>query len=232
VAEIDKNNDQSDVTRLVSLGPPDKSRDEAFDVERHTNLIKLLRVILPVLALVLVAILIVKLYLDDPMAPVVQDEQQGKLAAEGVVEMINAEFGGVDQENRPYKITAEKAIRSSAEANILKLVKPMADMHMKSGNWVAVEAKSGVFDQEKSYLLLTDTVKMYHDSGYELMTDKMSVDFKKGLIDSVDLVKGFGPMGQVKASGLTIKSTQKRVIFKGPLSVTIFNRDKNKKRGN
>ena len=57
-------------------------------------------------------------------------------------------FQSEDSDNQPYTITADKATQNSENMDKILLDKPVADISLKGGNWVALKAKQGAYNQK------------------------------------------------------------------------------------
>lgn len=185
----------------------------------YTKMIRVLRIALPILALVIVGVLIERLSGGDyQTAP----QPESLPAAAGQVEMLQPKYTGLDAENRPYAITAKKAARSPKNPDILLLDDPMADITLDGGTWLAVQARQGRYHQITSFLTLTQDVRMFHDLGYEIKTSVMDIDIKQGTARSDAPVFGQGPAGEITARGLKVSDYGDNITFTGPAVLVLL----------
>ncbi len=136
--------------------------------------------------------------------------------------MFMAKYSGLDSKYQPFNITADKASRLSDSPDVINLENPMADILLKDGSWVAVSGKKGSYMQKDMQLFLSENVKLFHDSGYELLTDELHIDLKKAKIITNSHVKGQGPLGVITATGLEFGASHNKIIFMGPAKLTLF----------
>jgi len=185
--------------------------------DKYSSFVRTMRVALPTVALFILVILFVRLAMDDTTSQFSPSSEGRK---SGEIQMMGATYEGVDKANRPYRVTATQASRSVINPNMMDLTQPMADMTLEDGTWLSVRSEKGTYKQEGSILLLTGNVEIYHDSGYELKTDRMEIDFSKGQASSDSDVGGRGPSGTLKAKGFRVIGTGNQIIFIGPAQMT------------
>jgi lipopolysaccharide export system protein LptC len=101
------------------------------------------------------------------------------------------------------------------------LEKPMADITLKDGTWLSVEANKGAYRQQSENLLLEDNVKLFHDDGYEIRSEKLLVDMQGRKAWSDKDVTGNGPAGSIKASGMQANSENNKLVFTGPVTLVL-----------
>src|SRR5690606_31047360 len=143
----------------------------------YSVFIRRMRLILPLVALGLAAVVFTWSAVQDTTLVPVQ-EKPGKDQIIGKNELLNPRFESKDDKNQPYTITAQRAIQGKEDENLVMLEKPMADMLLTSGNWIAIEASNGTFRQDSQKLLLTGDVRLFHDEGYEMKMVKLDINLE------------------------------------------------------
>jgi lipopolysaccharide export system protein LptC len=181
----------------------------------RSNLVRTLRLVLPVVAALLIGAVAAWPLLQSRIgripigfSTVTQDEINRQ-------RMINPRYVGVDDRNQPFTITADAATRTDAKSNLIELDRPKADMTLKDGHWVALTATSGTFSQDAQLIQLVDNVSLFHDTGYEFHTRMAYVDVKAGTAYGQDQIEGQGPLGTLKAQGFRIFDKGERLVFTG-----------------
>jgi lipopolysaccharide export system protein LptC len=187
--------------------------------KRHTAHVRKMRLILPIAALAVVAILFAWTGQDKPVAPIPREQISPQTISQN--ELVNPKFQSEDAHSQPYTITADKATQNSEDMNKVFLQKPVADMTLKSGGWVSLKANDGVYLQGERHLDLDGQVEIHHDSGYELHTERMNIDVEKQIITSDLPVTGHGPSADITATGLSADQKENTVIFKGPAKLIL-----------
>ncbi len=227
----DDASEAQDLSATAPFGDHYKRRRGAVRVGQrrnkfYTKFVRSMRILLPLTALGLVAILVVTsgdnkdlIKAPPPKEEVVKQTSIGKN------ELLEPRFDTYDKDGRPYTITAVRAYQTMDDADIIYLEKPVADSTMRDGAWVALESVSGVYNQLAQELALEGNVKLYHDSGYSLLMEKLDIDLKKNIAVSNVAVSGQGPIGQLQASGMTANGADNILIFNGPAKLTLYNMD-------
>jgi lipopolysaccharide export system protein LptC len=182
---------------------------------RYSHFVRVMKFLLPSLATVLLALVLVwpRLVAEDMGFHV----GFADLSPEAVksLSMIDARYFGIDQNDHPYTVTADRATQRDQDSNLIDLVNPKADFSAKDGAGVYVEAERGVFHQKEQLLDLYTNVSLYHDKGYELHTQQARVDLKDNSAHGSVPVEGQGPQGSLQGDGFDIVDKGERVNVNG-----------------
>jgi lipopolysaccharide export system protein LptC len=183
----------------------------------YSRFVKMMRVALPLAALGLFTALVVWPEIDKKITSITP---QMKVSAENVKnELVNPRFEGVDDNQQPYTITASRALQSEDLPNVLKLQLPVADITLRGNQWVAAEAKKGLYDQTTRKLELEKEVFLFYDEGYEMTMEKLLVDMKAKKMWSDTEVQGKGPKGSIEAKNMYADLNKNILLFKGPVQL-------------
>ena len=136
--------------------------------------------------------------------------------------MVNARFVGSDNRDQAFSITADLAKNILLGKSKVELEVPKADLAMQDGSWLAMTAKTGLYDQQGKSLALDGAVNLFHDSGYEFNTETALVDLEGGIAVGDKPVQGQGPFGQLMAEGVRIENMGKTMLFTGKAKLTIY----------
>lgn len=195
------------------------------DVHRYTKLIRSLKIILPLIALCIVAVLFTSnMFEGDALAPKALQEDVTPVA--GTNQLVNPRFDSVDEKNQPYTITAESALQNLKSERIA-LKKPLADIVLNSGQWIALQSDTGEFNQKTQKLHLDENVRLYHDAGYQFSMQTVDIDLKANTAVSDTHVEGHGPMGTLDAKGLQANGETEQLVFIGPAKLVLYDTDNN-----
>ncbi len=137
-------------------------------------------------------------------------------------EMLNALFTGTDRRDRPFTVTAEAAMQSQRDENLIELELPKADIALQDESWIAVTANAGTFHKKTQMLDLKGGVNMFHDMGYEFHTPRASIDMANRSARGDSPVQGQGPFGQISAAGFRLLENGERIIFTGKARLVLF----------
>lgn len=182
---------------------------------RYSRFVSITKIVLPSLAAILLALVVAwpRLVSDGEGFTVGFAE----LSAEAVdsLTMINARYFGVDQQNRPFKVTADSATEEGTSNGIILLSEPKADFTTRNGANVYVEAREGFYHQTSQLLELLGEVSLYHADGYELHTEEAEIDLAASTARGNKAVDGHGPQGRLNGQGFVITEGGQQVVVTG-----------------
>ncbi len=135
--------------------------------------------------------------------------------------MLNARFDGVDEQDRPYSITADIATQSESDKDLITLELPKADITLQDGAWLALTARSGEYRRESQILDLSGSVSLFHDRGFELRSESARVYLNQGMAEGSQPVEGQSSIGTIQAEGFRVLDRGARILFLGRSHLTI-----------
>jgi lipopolysaccharide export system protein LptC len=136
--------------------------------------------------------------------------------------MLQPRYVGIDDRNQPYTIIADQATQAKGSSETTDLKDPQGDIAMQSGTWLAMTAEHGVYHQPDKTLDLWGGVNLFHDGGYEIVTERARVDLANGKAAGDDPVRGQGPNSQLTGEGFRIDDRGARVEVTGNARVVLF----------
>ena len=190
----------------------------------YSRYIRGLKVILPATAALIVIVVFawpqvqLREQLPDPDALRIKPEDTADLTVLGV------RYVGVDAHDRPYTVTAASTRQTTTASDEVVLEMPEADMSLRDGRRVELKAQSGVFDREHRALTLSGKVRFTHDGGFEIATDRASVDFREGEAAGDERVSLRAPDGTGSGDGFRILEDGSRVLLTGKSSLQLNGR--------
>lgn len=200
-------------------------KDRKTEINKnYSRVIRSMRLILPLCALILTVVVVAWPEMDEDIATLQQEDLLlNTSAAEN--ELVNPRFQSTDKELNPYTVTAKSALQNQQNPDLVKLDSPKGNMVLKDGATLEVQALSGSYEQKQEKLFLENQVTLNHQSGYILNTEELRVDLKKGEAFSDKNVIIKGTDGTINAAGLDGNLDHEILIFKGPATLTL-NADK------
>lgn len=210
----------------ASVRPPDIIRTRSG----YTRFVGAMKLVLPLAAAAIaVTVVIWPQFQDKPSGfhLTVTDMDIGDVGGQKV---INPKFRGRDSNNQPYVVTADEARQYHDDPEHVNLKNPKAGITLSSGAWVALSAPWGRLRKESSTLVLSGGIRLSHDSGHEIRTDRANVDLKRGTAHGADPVSGEGPLGALTAAGFRIFESDGRILFTGK-SRLVLHEDKETNKG-
>jgi lipopolysaccharide export system protein LptC len=180
---------------------------------RRRIAIRLIKILLPASALALLTAIAIWPELDRAHERARITFRRFTAEVDGAT-MVEPRYRSVDERNRPYTVTAERARQTSQER--VDLVSPKADITLEDGHWVMLQARTGVYMQADNQLDLSGDVTLYRDDGTTVTTPTASVDLRAGVASSADPVRVEGPFGTIDAQGFTVTDNGSAIVFAGP----------------
>ncbi len=191
------------------LGPIEVGR------RMSSRAVTVLKVTLPLIALVLLGLVLAWPQLNpDPREFRLSSTNLGTDIATDASRMLKPRYVGTDDDNQPFSVIADTATHAGSADRIL-LASPKADVTMKDGSWVAVNAKEGLYDRIAQTLGLRGDVQVFHDAGYEFRTESADIDMHANVARGDKAVEGQGPFGHIQAEGFEILDKGGRIVFTG-----------------
>ena len=169
--------------------------------------------VLPLVAVALLALVALWPEFSSQMDRSRYSYHVGTRAPEGGA-LTDARYRGVDQQGRPFTVTASVARQVDQERT--DLTDPKGDITLGADGWMMVQAKQGVYMQRSGRLDLSGDVTLYRDDGTTLQTKAIAVDLQEGAASSGDKVHVEGPFGTLDAQGFTVLDRGAAIQFTGP----------------
>jgi lipopolysaccharide export system protein LptC len=211
-----------DLTRPVAPPTQGITIPRLSGLSRYSLFVNSMKVFLPALAAALIILVVA-------WPQLVPDENSFQIeiiknAAEQAknLAMINAKYDGVDEEGRPFTVTADMATQLSDQRTQIELQLPKADMTLNDGTWLALNAKVGNYDRDAELLDLRGDVSLFHDRGFEMTTESAQVNLAEGTAQGDQTVEGHGPVGILRAEGFRVLDRGSRIIFTGQSQMIFF----------
>lgn len=189
----------------------------------YTKLVRWLRLLLPMGAVVIVVMLFSWVLFDKDN--VVSDKSGEAGMDQARNELVEARFESRDSSGRPYTITALKAVQGKRELGqdekMIYLDTPTGTMTLEDGRIIEVKSKEGTYHQTKEELGLNGGITLTSTDGYALKTKTIFVSMKDGIAKSNTPLQGLGPSGSVEARGFEANNETGHFILKGPAKLVI-----------
>jgi lipopolysaccharide export system protein LptC len=137
----------------------------------------------------------------------------------GGATLTDVRYRGVDEQGRPYTLTAATAQQDGPDR--INLTTPKGDITLGNGPWLMVQSKLGVYLQHSGQLDLSREVTLYRDDGTTLVTASASIDMKNGAAASSEPTHAEGPFGVLDAQGFTLTDKGTAIQFAGPAHLVL-----------
>ncbi len=199
----------------IARKPRNAFSDARRASSRYSVFVNLMRFVLPAVALSLIGLVIAW-----PQTHAIKNRFHlsfAKISPNGAntLSMVKPRFTGLDSGQRPYAVTAESAVQVAVGSPLIDLDKPIADVTLKDGTWVALRSVEGTYDQNSHELDLRGRVSLFHDQGYEFETARAFLNLHDGGAHGEEPLEAHGPFGQLTSAGFQISDHGKIVFFTG-----------------
>lgn len=185
----------------------------------YSYFVRFLRLALPLVAIGIVGLLLSWPRVEETLTAMPKEAMVPQ--AVGKNELLNPRFESTDEKSQPFTITAKRAIQSARDPSVVLLDNPMADITLTDGTWMAAEAERGAYRQDAERLLLEGGVRLFHDHGYEMTTEKLLVNLREREAWSDEKIHGQGPAGTLEATGMKAQADANQLIFTGPVRLVL-----------
>jgi lipopolysaccharide export system protein LptC len=136
--------------------------------------------------------------------------------------MLNALYSGVDENNQPFNVAADLATQAPDNENVVELQHPKADIRTTEGDLVALSARLGHYNRDDETLDLAGRVHLTHDKGFDVFTEAATVDLKDGSAAGDSEVSGAGPSGELQSEGFRLSDRGQIIIFTGKSRMLVY----------
>lgn len=198
------------------------AKREAVEFEkasRHSGRVRWLKIILPVIATIVVAGFIGAVALRNIGLPSINigslNLDDGKLVME------HPKLSGTDGDQRPYSLTAEKAIQDLSKPKSIELDVITAKLPMEDGVYADITADNGVYDSEKKILVMDGDVVLKTDSGMQINLVDVDVDIGAGSLQTTKPVRLKTENANIEAGSLRVENNGELIIFEKRVKMTL-----------
>jgi len=213
-------NDTPDTQENYGSGPIEASAMAAY--ERHSRLVSIMKIALPLGAAVLLVVVLYYSGIFDKRDKL--DITFREIASlNNDLRMVSPRINGLDASGRPYLLTADTATQSKTNPSQIALDNVQADLKLTDGDdWVSLSSTSGLLDTETEQIKLSPKIDVYASTGYEFHGVTGMVDFRKGTFSTDDPVEGHGPAGTLRADSMTADNNARKIIFVGHVKMRLY----------
>ena len=194
---------------------------------RHTVLVRILRVALPLCALGVLGLF----FVSSKLAVSLGDMQ----ASVGKIEinrdrlrMVNPRLENVTDDGGAYVLTADYAEQNMDDLSTLQLYAVRAELTQPGNSWSRLSAPNGTFHSKKETLELFGGIEIASSSGMTARLERADVDLKSQSIRSQVPVRVDSANGNLTAKSLEIRTGKRRILFTGDIRVHIVHNGESK----
>jgi lipopolysaccharide export system protein LptC len=192
----------------------ERARSRAFSrVRRHSRLVRVLRVVLPLAGIGAIAAFVVVARMGLPSG--LDMESASLSVTRNSIIMEHPRLTGFDKRHREYLVTADRAIQPLTDPGKVRLENIHATLQAGNGGPAQVEAEAGDYDHGKRLLDLLGAITVHSSDGYVLNLDDAQVDFGAGTVNTKNPVRIVHGDSSVSGDSMSVKDNGKLIRIEG-----------------
>lgn len=193
---------------------------DAFAVAgRHSRRVRFLKFAVPVFALLAGGVFATATVLRVE-APVAVSTDSVSLS-DGRIVMANPKLDGMTKDNRPYKMSAERAFQDVKKDGLVELEKLVADLPFGPTNSATLSAAKGVYDNANRKLDLESQIVLKTSDGMIVKLESAKIDIGNNHLSTSDPVDITTTNSKIIADTMEVSEGGKRLIFDKRVRLTI-----------
>lgn len=191
------------------------------EISRHTKIIRLVKLLLPSIAALLIGLLILFPSLkttNDEFSIDITLPKKGELEK---LHIENTSFYITDRNNNVNNFTARNIDETSPGSKLIKLNQPDGVLPMSNGAWNNIKSPIGYYNQNTNVLTLQENVDMFYSDGMTAKTEELTYDFNAQKGWGTKEITSEGIFGSLRSQGFEFYAAKNLLIFTGKTYITI-----------
>lgn len=186
---------------------------------RHTNKVKLLKIALPIVGVLVIlgisGALVINSMLDSG------DSIDSISVSDGKLVMENPQLNGFDDSQRPYNLTATKAVQDADNPMLVELQEISASLPVDDLISASINAGQGFYNADEKTLALGKEVHVVTNNGMSLTLQDADVDIGAGTLTTNNAILATSPQADISARSLIVHESGAHLIFEGGVRMTL-----------
>lgn len=186
---------------------------------RHSRRIRLLKVGVPVAAVLLVIVFAVWAWWSSRDGFVA--EITGAAVTDGKLVMTDARLNGFTRENLPYSLSAARAVQEIGGSGRVELAEIVARVPLDAEIWADIAADSGIYDNSNNLLDIDSAMTVTTTNGMIAHFRSAQVDVQAGSLSTEDPVRIEMRGSNLTADAMQVRERGRVVVFENRVRMTI-----------
>lgn len=186
---------------------------------RHSRRVRLLKRVLPAVAIAITVVFVGYSYLFSGTRGAI-DLASASIEGGSLV-MSSPELNGFTSDDRPYKMTAERARQKLGGEDVIELEGIRAHVPVDGDNFATIQASDGVYDRGNNRLDITSEIALRTTSGIVAKLDSAEIDIAKSSLSSSNPVEIELDGTKIAADSFAAEEGGKVFVFDKRVRVTI-----------
>ena len=199
--------------------PQTRSAVEFAAAQRHSRLVRFLKLGLPLAALFGTGFFAAATVLSGTGAPVPQTAPV--TLDDGRIVMANPKMEGFTSDKRPYKLVADRAIQASAKSSIVELQKISAALPFGKNATATLSAGTGLFDNSSNQLDLKDSISLVTSDGMIASLSSARINVTNSEMSTQSPVEISTSGAHLTADSMTVKNGGAVIVFENHVRLNI-----------
>lgn len=189
------------------------AKERAFsNAQSHSKRVRTVKRLLPILALGLVGVAGVTIFTSLPGSGVTLDLPSTTLS-DGKLVMANPNLDGFTNDERPFRVTATRAIQDLAVQDALELEELVANVELEDGLSARLTSPTGMFNSNSNRLVLPNEAFLTTSDGMQATMGQADIDIQTGAVSATKSVKIINAESTITAETMQIDAGGKRIVF-------------------
>jgi lipopolysaccharide export system protein LptC len=200
-----------------------RGADAFARAHRHSRLVALLKFGLPAAAVLAVLVIVGLFAISSISFPSIgigfTRIEDGKLV------MDNPHLNGLDSNQRPYKLSAKRAVQDSDHPTHITLEEIEAQLPLGGDKFAVVTAGIGFYDADSKTLRLGNKVTVDTEDGMSVKLEDADIDIGTGVLRTQKPAIVDTGRAVVSSDTLSVEDKGKRIVFEKRVRMTIRTED-------
>lgn len=202
-------------------GSTPKNKKAKDNIAKHTQIVRMSKLILPAIAAGIIGLLLIIPSLKDATNDILFDITKPKFGELEKLHVENMVFNITDADNRVSNFYTPNIDETAPQSKLIKLAKPKGRITLSDDSWIDIKSKVGYFNQTDNVLNLQQAIEADFNKGMLLETTEVFYDFNKSMGYGKKPVTGTGTLGDVRSQGFEINSKKKIITFTGKTFIKV-----------
>lgn len=202
-----------------ALGGAAKSAAAFRAARRHSRRVRLMRTVLPIAAVLCIAVFSWFTFLATPSS--VKVSAAGAGIENGKLVMIKPKLSGFTGNDLPYSMTAARATQEIGNTRVFALENIDASLPFAASQTATLQAGSGVYDSVKDHLALGSGIVVTTSDGAVARLKSADVDIASGRMETREPVDIRNGDTRLTADTMSVSKRDGVIVFEKDVSLVI-----------
>lgn len=216
---------QERMTTSTVSGIPDsgsyagRSHAEYMRARSHSRLVRVLKILLPISAALVVVAFVVVSWLDNIVPEGVGIESV--VIRDGKLVMQSPVMSGQSSDARPYTMRAARAIQDLSVPDVIVLEDIVADLPAPNGDKAILNALSGTYNRTTQTMMFDQAFSLTTEAGMSAELQSANIDMANGGLVTNEPVSISSGDASVVAQSMRMTDKGRVIIFEDKVRMTI-----------